>query len=257
MPDFFDLIGKWWKQILTITALAIVVAVVVTLITPKKYLAVATAAPASSFASDRSRLFSENIEALYSVLGTADDLDLVIGTSKLDTVYLAVVDELKLADQYKVSEQGEARRVKVASIIKNNSKVQKSGYGELKIQVWDKDNERSASIANSILTQLRNIHQELQTVANRNTLTALASEKERLITKTGDSTGTSDFDELIRQYQFLVNNKPPVLLTIEQARVPYAPDQPKMFRNILAAAALAFFFSVLLALVLQKRKANS
>jgi uncharacterized protein involved in exopolysaccharide biosynthesis len=253
MPDLFYLLQKWWKAILSIILAALAVTLAVTLMMPKKYLATATAAPASAFASDRSKLFNENLEILYSALGTPDDLDLVVGTSKLDTVYLAVVDELKLENEFDVSEKGEAARLKIATMIRKDTRVQKSAYGELKIRVWDKEKERSARIANALLSKLGSIHQFLQNLSNKNTLDALLAEKQRAVASSEDSF-TINFDKLIAQYNFLVNNKPPVLLTIEAARTPQWPDKPQLFRNLLLALGISFLFSLLLALYLEKRQ---
>jgi hypothetical protein len=104
MPDIFDLIKNWWKQMLAVVIASVLVVGIITFLKPKEYLSVATAVPASSFAADKSTVFSENIQALYSSLGTADDLDLVIGTAGLDTIYLAVAKQLNLRDYYKISE---------------------------------------------------------------------------------------------------------------------------------------------------------
>ena len=253
MPDLFYLLRKWWKPIVIIIVAALLVTFLVAMVTPKQYLATATAAPASAYSSDRSKLFNENLEILYSALGTADDLDLVVGTGKLDTVYLAVVDDLKLENEFKVSEKGEAARLKIATMIRKNSSVQKSGYGELRIRAWDKEKERAARIANSILDKLRSIHQSLQTQSNKNTLEALLAEKQRLNALPGDS-AVINYDKLIAQYQFLVNNKPPVLLTIEEARTPQWHDKPKLIRCLLLAFGLSAAFALMLAVYLEKRQ---
>ena len=102
MPDFFYLLSKWWKQILAVVLLSVIVVGIIVFIKPSKYLSVATAVPASGIASDKSRIFSENIEALYSNLGSPDELDVMVGTGQLDTVYLAVTDQFNLYDPYKI-----------------------------------------------------------------------------------------------------------------------------------------------------------
>ena len=237
---------KSWKIIAALTALAAIAAFIIYFVTPKKYLAVATAAPGSSFAADRSRIFSQNIEALYSVLGTPDDLDLVVGTAKLDTVYLRVVDTLQLEEKFDVREECPARRSKIASIIKKNSRVQKSGYGELKIKAWDRDPKQAAAIANSILDNLRIMHQNLQAGANRSTLEALLAERAVRDSAAGMNNA---YDTLITQYRFLINHPPPVLLTVENARPPEWHDRPRVWRNVMAVGGLVFILSLLLALV--------
>ena len=53
MPDLIDLIARWWKKILIIMLLALMVAGVILFLKPVKYLSTATAVPASSFANDK------------------------------------------------------------------------------------------------------------------------------------------------------------------------------------------------------------
>src|SRR5437870_1502018 len=125
MPDLIDLIAIGWKRILAVMLTALIVVGVITFIRPGKYLSVATAVPASSFASDKSRIFNENIEALYSTLGTADDLDMIVGTGNLDTVYWAVASQFNLQNHYKMKEEGDAAIAKAASLLKANAKVLK------------------------------------------------------------------------------------------------------------------------------------
>ena len=119
MPDIFYLITKWWKQILLIVLLSAIIAGVIVFIKPLKYLSVATAVPANTLASDKARIFNDNIEALYSTLGSSDDLDIVIGTGQLDTLYLAVTDQFNLYDHYKISGEKDPRR-KAALFLKKN-----------------------------------------------------------------------------------------------------------------------------------------
>jgi len=180
MPDMFDLFNHWWKQMLAVIIASLLIVGTVTYLKPKKYLSVATAVPASSFASDKSKIFNENIQALYSALGTPDDLDMIVGTARLDTVYLAVTDQFNLYDHFKMQEKGEAARSKAASLLKKNTKVMKSEYGELKVKAWDTDKNLAPQLANAIMEKLKAIHQDLQNAGNLATLQGLISRKEKL-----------------------------------------------------------------------------
>ena len=86
LPDLFDLLNHWWKTILLVVVLFTAVVAVILLIRPKEYLGVTTALPASEFATDKAGIFGENLQTLYSSLGTPDVLDKVVGTAKLDTL---------------------------------------------------------------------------------------------------------------------------------------------------------------------------
>ena len=106
MPDLFYLIAKWWKQMLGLVIIALVIVTAVLLLQPKLYLSAATALRASSYTTDKASVFNRNIEALYSTLGSADDLDMIIGTAQLDTVYLVQADSFNLVQHYNFNGEG-------------------------------------------------------------------------------------------------------------------------------------------------------
>ena len=267
MPDIFDLLKNWWKQMLAVIIASLLVVGVISYLKPPKFLSVATAVPASSFASDKSKIFNENIQALYSALGTPDDLDMIVGTARLDTVYLAVTDQFNLYDHYKIKEKGEAARSKAALLLKKNTKVMKSEYGELKVKCWDTDKNLAPQLANAIMEKLKAIHQDLQNAGNLATLQGLISRKEKL-QQVADSTMNSaenstqrkdqisQYEKLIGEYQLMVDTKPPVLITVEKAKAAEWPDQPKTIQLLAATAVLAFIFSLLAALVLERKKST-
>jgi hypothetical protein len=273
MPDIFYLLSKWWKQMLAIIGLSLLIVGIIIFLQPDQYLSVTTAVPASAYSSDKSKIFSENIEALYSELGTPDDLDMILGTAKLDTVYLAVTDQFNLFDHYKISEKGEAARHKATKLLMCNSKVMKSEYGELKVKVWDTDKNLAPQLANAILDKLQAIHQELLSINNRASLNGLQKASAKINfqldsirsqTKNGveineDRTkGLMDqlqqYEKLISEYQLIIDSKPPVLMLVEKARVSLRPDRPMRLQILIATGVLGLLFSLLIALVLERKK---
>jgi uncharacterized protein involved in exopolysaccharide biosynthesis len=279
MPDLIDLIQKWWKQMLLLTILSVAIVGFITFLKPKQYLAVATAVPASSFGADRSRIFNENVQALYSTLGLSDDLDMIVGTAQLDTVYIAVANELKLDQHFKMKETGGAAIMKATAMLKKNTRVMKSEYGELKVKVWDKDKNLAAPLANAIMDKLQSIHQHLQSEGNRNAVSGLRagqnmiqdqidSLKQILMVSTFPAGETdiysarinvlteqrNKYEKLVAEYELMIETKPPVLISVEKARVPEWPDRPKKLSILVATAVLAFLFSLLAAILLERRK---
>lgn len=276
MPDIFYLLSKWWKQILALVLLSLLVVGIIVFFKPRQYLSVTTAVPASSFSADKSKIFSENVEALYSTLGTPDDLDMILGTAKLDTVFLAVTDQFNLFDHYKVSEKGEAARHKATKLLMRNSKVMKSEYGELKVKVWDTDKDLAPQLANAIVDELQNIHQDLQSASNKASLhslqTASAKIKAELdsidkitgLTKSDAEIYTvrskalmdqlQQYMKLINEYQFMVDSKPPVLIVVEKAKSSSWPDRPRRTQIMIVTGFLSFLFALLAALVMERRK---
>lgn len=284
MPDIFDLLARWWKRILAVMVLSLLVVGVITFLKPRKYLSIATAIPANSFASDKARVFSENIEALYSTFGTPDDLDLIVGTADLDTIYWAVA-----VAQYDYDEQWVKQIQKMASTLKKNTKVMKSPHGELKVKVWYTQKELAAELANAIVEKLNAVHQKLQNESNKAVLNNLKASREKLIYEAdgitaailNDSLDNSlersqvisveqnrariirrnaiweqlvKYEKLINEYQMMVDSRNPVLLVAEQAHVSDKPDKPKTMQIMIATAVLSFLFALLAALVLERRK---
>ena len=232
MPDLFDLFLRWWKQILALVATSVVIAAVVVLLTPKKYLAATTAVPASTYSADKTGVFSQNLQSLYSALGTADDLDLVLGTAHLDTVYCAVADQLNLSAYYGISKGDTNATRKAACVLKKRTRVIKSDYGELKVKVWDCEPKRAASFANSIMDKLEEIHQRIQTINNNILLSKITDEyaqKKLSYEKISDSLSHTvsqsttellsvqkssvlqqmlEYEKLLDQYRLMVNARP-------------------------------------------------
>lgn len=273
MPDLLTIISRWWKEILALTLGVTAVALVILLLQPKEYLSVVTALPASGFASDRARIFNENIEQLYPTIGTPDELDPVVGTGKLDTLYLALAAEHNLAGTYAMEE---AAPLKVAHVLKHNSKVEKSEYGELKVKVWDRNPARAAVLANALFDKLQQLHQSLQSQGNALVLQRLQEQYTQLqkgYTGAPDSARlnggaaalaairqknlqeqVAQYEKLISEYSLAVQTNPQALLVVERARPALKADRPRIPQVLALTAFASMVFGLLLAAALQSRK---
>jgi hypothetical protein len=279
MPDLLYLVSKWWKHILAIVLVSLAVVSTALYLKPTKYLSTATALPASSYATDKSSVFNTNIQQLYSALGTPDDLDMIVGTAQLDTVYLAIAAQADLGGHYKVEEQGDAAIRKAAYLLKANTRVIKSDYSELKVKVWDRDKVFAPMMANAIMDKLQALHQDIQSSNNISLIKSLQSGKEKLQTHidsinnylekvlvdeglSGSYTARrssllgqlQQYEKLISEYQLLVDNKPAVLITVDKARVTDWPDTPRRIPVLVATFVLSLLFALFVILVIEKRK---
>jgi hypothetical protein len=272
MPDLLLVLTKRWKLIFSITLLSIVIALVAALLSPKKYLGIATALPANTMIADKARIFNQNIEALYSEFGTVDELDKLEGTGRLDTLFIAAAEEFELDDHYKLGASVEST-YDAAMKLKKNSRINRSGYGELKVRVWDKDKNLCAELANFITRKMEELHQHLQAQTN---LAVLEKIKEAYALKQKESVQLMDsvkpvsmnnqarlstlteqlqsYEKMIGEYQLAVSTHSPVLLVVEPARPALYPDRPKMAQTILLVFFGAFVFSFLIALFVESRK---
>jgi uncharacterized protein involved in exopolysaccharide biosynthesis len=277
MPDIFYLMSKWWKQMLAVMIVSLVTAAIITFIKPRQYLSVTTAVPANSLSTDKAKIFNHNIEELYSNIGLPDDLDMILGTARLDTVYLAVTDQFNLFDHYKISDSRNIR-TKAAGLLKKYSRVMKSEYGELQVKVWDTDKDLAPQLANAIMTKLESIHNALQNDNNRQALQSLQLAIKKIQTdidsinlfhnavlteQAGESysirrkvllSQVEEYQKLAGEYQLLINSGSQVLLVVEKARAAVYPDKPDRIRTIVATAFISLIFALLAALVMEKRK---
>lgn len=276
MPDLINVFARRWKLILLLTFVAGLLAFIVTLFSPKEYLSTATALPVNVMVNERSRIFSENIQVLYSDFGTPDELDKIEGTAALDTIYLATVKDLGLVAHYKLDNNSEAEFNAILKLRKN-SKVSRSGYGELKVKVWDKEPAMAARTANTMLQKIQELHQRLQSANGKLILQRLqtdyAAKQEQYKTLSDSAAGytganaelwqakkaamlqqVQQYENLIDQYQITINSNPQVLLTVETAKASPWPDKPKPMPTILLALFAGFVFAFLLSLLVESRK---
>lgn len=276
MPDLIAFFSRRWKLIAGLTLAGIVLALIALLLIPKKYLSVATALPANSAMADKGRLFNENIQSLYSDFGSPDELDRIEGTADLDTIFIATAQDFNLVDHYKLKDAKDAL-YKAAAHLKKNSSVARSGYGELKVKVWDADKQLAANMANAVLQKLQALYQHLQNETSTMVLQKIRedyAQKQQQYKEVSDSLGRltgADADiaqarkaalldqlkqdeKMIDQYQLSLNANPQLLLVVERARPALTADKPKILSTLLLAAFGAFIFSVILALFLESRK---
>jgi uncharacterized protein involved in exopolysaccharide biosynthesis len=278
MPDLFDLMWRWRKQILLLVIITLVVTSVIVFLVPKRYVSITTALPASSYATDKTSVFSQNLQNLYSTIGLPDDLDKILGTAHLDTVYRSVVVQLDLTTHFGLSKTDAGAVSKAASVLQKHTSVIKSDYGELKVKAWDVDRELAANLANAIMEKLQQMHQDIQTLSNSTMLSKINEEYvkkkidyEKLTDSLQHASNASlidlltvqkssllqqiqEYEKLTSQYKLMIEAKPQVLIIIEKATPAMAPDQPKPLRAITAAVILSFLFGILTALILDRRK---
>jgi hypothetical protein len=282
MPDPFDLLWRWRRQISFLVVLTVGLTTAIVFLMPRQYLGQATALPAPAYAADKTVVFSQNLQSVYSMLGSQDDLDRILGTAQLDTVYDVVANQWHLASHYDLNNGGRPDLRRSALRLKNKTRVMKGDYGELKVKVWDKDAVYAANLANSIMEKLQQIHQDIQTVNNAMMLATVNSEyanKKIEYQRVHDSlsqmqtatTGAQillarqasliqqieEYENLSGQYQLMVHARPKALVIVEKASPAIKADRPHRAEIIVAAAVLSFLFAFLAAVVLERRKSQA
>jgi uncharacterized protein involved in exopolysaccharide biosynthesis len=263
MPDISLILQKRWKEMTALTIAAMVVALVVLLLLPKQYLSTATALPANSVGADKGSVFSSSIQQLYSSLGSPGELDRFIGTGRLDTIYIAVAGALNLQQHYGIKQNDHAL-YSAAEKLKKNTRIDRTEFGELQVQVWDKDKHKAATLANRIMQQLQQLHQRLQNQSNQRVLQQLIqtyawwnTDTSRVVRSGIDAELRAQNEKLVAQYRMMVEANPRALLVVESARPAIRPDKPYMRSTLLLTFFAALLFSFLVALLLEKGSAKN
>ncbi len=252
MPHIAPVLRHAWRFIFVFTFVVSGVSAVIAALLPPMYMATATALPASSMAADKGSVFNSNLQLLYSSLGTADDLDRVVGTAHLDTIYIAAAHALNLPTHYGLKNT-ESGFLKAAHILKHKTDAAKSEWGELKITVRDGDASIAAAAANNLLQNLQALHQNLQNESNQRILQRLeidertAGGADTMKNMAGAKAGGLA-PALVAQYKLMLAANPPVLLVVEPARPPLEPTRTTKIAAVLlsffAAAVVAFLLAV-------------
>ncbi|MFN2457003.1 MAG: hypothetical protein ABR502_02270 [Chitinophagaceae bacterium] len=285
MPDLLQVFSKWWRVVIGFTLITTALAVLIIFLQRKQYLSTVTALPSNSLTSDKSRLFNENIQHLYSTLGTTDELDRFEGTARLDTLYEAVAKQLFLEKYYNLESV-----YAVIKKLRKNTKIERSPYGELKIKAWDTNPSMAAGIANALFEHLQSIHQSLQNQNNTILVQKLKSNFDSLSreyssgTASGlsyqtnnnsiDSTRSIDKlsnvqinpvkmqvlkeqlyqqQKLISEYSLAIAANPPSLLVVEKARPSHKADRPKKLQWLSVIFFATLVFGLLLSFLLERR----
>jgi len=260
------IIKKWLNQIIIFVALMTITATIVCFILPKQYYASTTALPVNAQLTDKARIFNNNIQTLYAVYGTDDDLDRLYITAKTRDVLLFVIDSLKLIAHYDISATQSKAIEDALGILKKNIAITKTENGALKIEVWDKNALFAEAIAAAILQRTDDQATGMMQQNNENIIVKLSSaisEKEQQLKSIADADARQKFSDQIAEQQkildeFVIAAKvdQPSLMILEKPYHSFYPDKPKFFFIIAAAFLLSFFFSILCVVIIENVRAK-
>ena len=202
-------------------------------------------------------------EALYRELGEPDELDKIEGTAKLDTIFLAVAKRFHQPAHNTANSDEVLRLHKAAKALQKDTRIHRTGYGELKIKVWDRDPHTAAALANALAQELNSIHQQLRAENNRLVLQrlkesyAMQQKKDtgRIAPMTGNSTSQAGlYARLINEYELALQTNPNALLIVEPARPSPWHDRPQTVLVVAFTFLASLLFSIFLLLLTERRK---
>lgn len=279
MAETASILQNKWRNILLFTLLTAAVATITVFLMPKQYRSAAKLISANPQLADKSRLFNENIQSLYSYFGSGDDLDRIMGIALLDTSLKQLVKDFNLINYYKLNNDTEPLLQRKAILkLRDDLLVQRTEEGQLKISCWTKDPALSAHIVNALVkiieTKLEDIWQSnyrstkeqlnlsiTQTETSykqlHDSLSKAPAAQTSLIQKHMETLleQLTQFRKTAATVQLIGATAPAALYVLEPA-VPAAkaerPDKPAI---ILAATIAGFLFSLLAALLSNRKQA--
>jgi capsular polysaccharide biosynthesis protein len=281
--DVVAALQKKWKQIIVFVFIVLAITAITIFLLPKQFKSTAVVIPANPSLADKSRLFNTNIQSLYSFFGNGDDVEVLYGLANLDTVYYQLIDQFKLVDYYESKGENELIKKKHAlKSLKEDMPIQKNEFNQLKINVWNKDREQAAQIANTTVDIIQQLEQATWKKIYQNELektnqsiTTLEKEFKILSDSIQASYGNDhaphyldllavkreNIVEQIKQYTKSVNElqlsiatTPPTLYVVEKAQPASIAERPAKLEILIAAFFTSLIFGIIAALVYGRKQ---
>jgi hypothetical protein len=274
------LLDVWQRRryaILVLVISTVVIAGAILWWMPKQYKSTAIIIAANPQLQDKARLFNKEIQLLYAVYGSADDLDRLYGWADLDSNYYALIDEFDLIAEYPHTDSAYVRQETLKRLRKDIQLI-RTEEQQLKIEVFMKRPELAATVANAIV---RNINQRYEAIAadryNKEKLALQASLQEttqqhsNLVDSIKLTQGllkeslqlgqlkaleeqAAQLTKTIAEMDAAIKANPPALYIQQNAVPDYKYAKPQVLLSLLAVAASSLVFGLLLTALIDQRR---
>lgn len=277
MPHTIQVLQKHTRFILLFTLFAMLVAFVTVLLVPKYFRSGARIIAANPQLTDKSRLFNENIQGLYSYFGSGDDLDRIIGVADMDTTYYQLVDQFNLIDYYGLDNDSmPLLRRKAILKLKKDISFQRTEQGQMRVLCWTKDKKLSADIVNAMIAIVQQklasiwlsnyqtatdqlnasiIHHEQQYASLNDSISKASHAQQILLQKHMETLleELSRYRKTAASFQLMGETVPPALYILEPAVPSAKAERPDKLNTVLISGLAGFLFSILFLLLKDRR----
>lgn len=277
MAHTVQVLQKNIRFIFLFTVFAMIIAFITVMIVPKYYRSSAGIIAANPQLTDKSRLFNENIQGLYSYFGSGDDLDRIIGVANMDTTYKQLTDQFNLISYYKLDgDSTPLLRRKAVLKLKKDISFQRTEEGQLRIVCWTKDRRLSADIIHAMIRivqrklesiWLDNYQQavsklnasivgtEQQYATLNDSITKVSSANQVLLQKHMETLldQLSTYRKTAASFKLMGETVPPALYVVEEAVPSAKAERPDKLNTVLISALAGFLFSILFLLLKDRR----
>ena len=147
------------KVILLLTGIAMVASIVISLLMTPIYKSTAIVFPAATSTVS----FSEQRNAKNSSMdfGEEDQAEQLVQILQSARIRNRIVERFKLMDHYEISHDDPNKNYKLGQAWENHIQFARTRYGSIQIDVWDRDRELAASIANKIVDLIDTVKNEM------------------------------------------------------------------------------------------------
>lgn len=277
MPHTIQVLQKHTRFILLFTLFAMLVAFVTVLLVPKYFRSGARIIAANPQLTDKSRLFNENIQGLYSYFGSGDDLDRIIGVADMDTTYYQLVDQFNLIDYYRLDNDSmPLLRRKAILKLKKDISFQRTEQGQMRVLCWTKDKKLSADIVNAMIAIVQQklesiwlsnyqqasaqlnasiIHHEQQYASLNDSISKASPTQQILLQKHMETLleELSRYRKTAASFKLMGETVPPALYILEPAVPSAKAERPDELNTVLISGLAGFLFSILFLLLKDRR----
>lgn len=263
------------KKIIGVVIIAFVIAAITLFFVPRYYQSTAYVLPSNPELADKERAAYNNLQRLYSYFGNGDDLDLLYGMTRLDTLYYQLTDSFHLVNTYAIKVSNETlRRFNAMKTLKENLQFKKTENNQLAISVWDKNPVLAADIANAAVALLKQSEESLWLQNYQNAMHSLQNQIQLLQQKINETeqqlsvSGSTKANTMILQtqkiqdlqqlgqyrkniadLQLALQNVPAGLYVVQKAAPSVKPDKPRPILVLVAVCIISFVFAACAVLI--------
>jgi capsular polysaccharide biosynthesis protein len=153
LVGILNVVLRWKKQIATLTIIATLASVVVSLIIPDEFKSVAVFYPVNPAMTDRQMLFNEKGTDQYiDYFGSKNDINRMISIAYSADVIDYLISEYKLYDHYRIDTTKKLWQWDTKKELLSKFSVKKSDLGAIEVTVYDEDKFLAAEIANKVVS---------------------------------------------------------------------------------------------------------
>jgi hypothetical protein len=274
------LIQTKWKQLLLFVMASLLVASITIFFVPKQYNSSSILVSANPSLADKAHILNQNIQNLYSVFGSGDDLERILGIASMDTVYKQLVDEFNLVSYYQLTGSDTNQvpinknllRRKAVLELKDDINIQKTELTQLKISIWTNNPELSAKVVNRMVEIIKLKEEDIwrsgyeKTLLNLNkSIDSLAKlqevvSKDIKLQKENASqlniiTSSSLYEQINAQQKaageikLAIDNNAPAFFVLETAVPAAKSERPNILEVLILTVIVSFVFGIMVLLM--------